>query len=73
MLRIRDTYISFKNIMALELEHETMYEWGEELNHFTLIVRYFNDAVVRISIDSRNEYDDIADRICSIMSIEEGR
>ena len=65
MIRVKDTYIVAKDIMAIELETETkyiLYQSEPDIN-YTMIIRYFNEASVRIVMDTKDEYFETADMI----------
>ena len=65
MIRVKDTYIVVNNIMAIELETETryiLYQSEPDIN-YTMIIRYFNEASVRIAMETKDEYFETADMI----------
>lgn len=65
MIRVKDTYVVARDIMAIELETETKYilYQSEPDIKYTMIIRYFNEASVRIVMDTKDEYFEIADMI----------
>lgn len=65
MIRVKDTYIVTKDIMAIELETVTkyiLYQSEPDIN-YTMIIRYFNEASVRIPMETKDEYFETADMI----------
>lgn len=73
MLKIKDTYVSTKDVMLIELEVQTEYSLYESVNYYFMIIRYFNGAVARIEVNNREEYESQAEEICNIIRLEEER
>ena len=74
MIRVKDTYISSRDIMSLELETETVCVlYGENYTIHRLIVTYFNGCSVRIGLNTEEEYEEACKAICRDLEIIEAR
>ena len=73
MLKIKDTYVSSKDVMLIELEVQTEYSLYESVNYYFMVIRYFNGAVARIEVNDKDEYFSQAEEICNIIRLEEER